>query len=283
MSFLTPEILTQLGHLTPAISDRAPFAIFQLTDHGRIQLCNQRACELFGIRRAEVTGQNFFHEAIPSANNPLLQDRFAAGIEAGDLNSALEYCFVQEGRLIHAMVHLVHHKPTGKNWVFIAPAREAGETWRLIEHNLREQLQALYREKRQIEAQPRTGKLASPHLYKVPNGGRVTAPNSDSEMDILEGMATVPFPAPSPMGHAKPTPVAEVKVPERTPPPASPSTQTATQTAALAAEQAAEQFARLTRENEALKAELQALKRRARDIGAAMFEAALLGKKIKTR
>lgn len=40
------------------------------------------------------------------------------------------------------------------------------------------------------------------------------------------------------------------------------------------------EIARLTQEKQALESELQTLKRRARDIGAAIFEAALLGKKI---
>lgn len=222
MSFVTPDILSKLGALTSTAADRAEFGIFQLDDGGRVLLCNRAGCELIGIQRAEVPGRNIFDDILPSTRNPLFQGRFTQGLASGELNQAFEYTLQANDRWIDVLVHLVRHKLSRTNWLFLQKCPEAADSWHGTLANLREQLSALYQER--------------------------SSPSS-------------PFPPSAIPSEVIPAPDA-ASAPDST------------------TESLKQEITRLAHEKKVLESELQALKRRARDIGAAMFEAALLGKKI---
>lgn len=241
MSFVTPEILSKLGTLTSGMADRVNYGIFQLDDKGRVLLCNRTGCELLGVPRAEVPGKNFFSEIAPSARNPLFEGKFMDGLRRGELNHAFEYALRANGGWIDVMVHLVRHPFSRTNWLFIRRCRELSDPSHASLERLREQLSALYQE-RDASARRVEGTTAAPE----------TAPSPEK---LEEAEAT---------GVSRTASLTEIS--------------TGVSTDSLSTLE--EEVARLTQEKQALELELQTLKRRARDIGAAMFEAALLGKKI---
>jgi photoactive yellow protein len=119
MSFVTPEIESNLGSLPRNEADAADFGIVKVDNEGKIELYNSYEAELAGITPAEAEGRNFFTEVAPCTNNKLFFGRFKSGVAAGELDAEFNYTFTYKLRPTNVAIHMKHDKESGSNWVFV--------------------------------------------------------------------------------------------------------------------------------------------------------------------
>ena len=72
MSFITPEQLRDLPHMSKSEVDALPFGVVRTDDGGTVQLYNKYESELANVAQADAIGKNFFRELAPCTNNRLV-------------------------------------------------------------------------------------------------------------------------------------------------------------------------------------------------------------------
>ncbi len=119
MSFVTPEQLRDLPHMSKSEVDAFPFGCVRVDDSGIVQLYNKYESELANVQQADAIGKNFFRELAPCTNNRLVFGRFKDGVAAGTLNAEVTYAFTYKMRPTLVNI-LLHRDPNTKtNWVMV--------------------------------------------------------------------------------------------------------------------------------------------------------------------
>lgn len=119
MSFVTPDQLRELPHMTGSEIDALPFGCVRVDDSGRVQRYNRYEFELVNIAQIDAVGRNFFQELAPFTNNRLVFGRFKDGIASGSLDAEITYAFSYKMRPALVVIHLYRDPNTKTNWVMI--------------------------------------------------------------------------------------------------------------------------------------------------------------------
>jgi photoactive yellow protein len=119
MSFITPEQLRDLPHMSKSEVDSLPFGCVRVDDTGTVQLYNKYESELANVAQADAIGKNFFRELAPCTNNRLVFGRFKDGLASGNLNAEVTYAFTYKMRPTLVNIHLYRDPNTKTNWVMV--------------------------------------------------------------------------------------------------------------------------------------------------------------------
>jgi photoactive yellow protein len=119
MSFVSNDVLEQLGDLSREEADNQPFGIVKADNEGRILLYNKYESELEKIAVNEAEGKIYFTEVAPCTNNKLFRGKFEKGVLDGNLNELFNYTFTYKIRPTNVAVHLYHCVDSKSNWIFI--------------------------------------------------------------------------------------------------------------------------------------------------------------------
>ncbi len=119
MSFVTPEQLRDLPHMSKSETDALPFGCVRVDDSGTVQLYNKYESELANVPPSDAIGKNFFRELAPCTNNRLVFGRFKDGVSAGNLNAEVTYAFTYKMRPTLVNIHLYRDAGTKTNWVMV--------------------------------------------------------------------------------------------------------------------------------------------------------------------
>lgn len=119
MSFITPEQLRDLPHMSKTEVDALPFGCIRVDDRGTILMYNKHQSELANVEPSDAIGKNFFRELAPCTNNRLVFGRFKDGVASGTLNAEVTYAFTYKMRPTLVDIHLYRDPGTKTNWVLV--------------------------------------------------------------------------------------------------------------------------------------------------------------------
>ncbi len=118
-TFLEPSLLSRLNSLSQSEIDSFPFGIVKVDPNGQILMYNKYESELAKVPISTAVGRNFFTEVAICTNNRIFYGRFKEGMEKGELDAIFNYVFTYNMKPTNVIVHLLHDRSTGTNWVFV--------------------------------------------------------------------------------------------------------------------------------------------------------------------
>ena len=118
-SFVTDEVLGDLGAITRAQADALPFGAVKVDEDGTILLYNKYESDLAGVAPGDAEGQVFFTEVAPCTNNRMFFGKFQDGIEADELDELFDYTFSYRMSPTLVSIHMRRDADSDSNWIFV--------------------------------------------------------------------------------------------------------------------------------------------------------------------
>ncbi len=122
MSFVSFDLLDNLGDADRPVADAQEYGVVKVDDAGVILMYNKYESELAGIDSRFAEGRNFFTQVAPCTNNRLFFGRFKDGIAKGALDAQFKYTFTYKMRPTPVDVRLYRDGGSATNWVFVKKA-----------------------------------------------------------------------------------------------------------------------------------------------------------------
>lgn len=122
MSFVSTDIISNLGSASRATVDAADYGIVKVDKDGNILLYNRYEADLAGVEPSFAEGRNFFTQIAPCSNNRLFFGKFKEGVAGGSLNEEFKYTFTYKMKPTPVDVHLYQDAATQTNWIFVKKA-----------------------------------------------------------------------------------------------------------------------------------------------------------------
>jgi len=118
--------LHRLDEMSEGELEALEVGVLGLQDDGTVETLNEAALRLPDLRtmddRADILGQNFFHDLVPSTNNSLFAGRFRAGRRRGELDARFPYTFARgDGAPSSFAVHLYRAPESNTTWLLCRP------------------------------------------------------------------------------------------------------------------------------------------------------------------
>jgi len=120
------RILVRLDEMSEGELEALDVGVLGLQDDGTVETLNEAALRLPGLRtiddRADILGQNFFHDLVPSTNNALFAGRVRAGRRRGELDARFPYTFARgDAAPASFAVHLYRAPESPTTWLLVRP------------------------------------------------------------------------------------------------------------------------------------------------------------------
>lgn len=119
VEFGKADIENVMAAMSKAEIDGLAFGAIQLDAKGTILQYNMAEGQITGRDPKAVVGKNFFTDVAPCTNTQAFKGAFDAGVQAGTLNTMIEYTFDYEMKPTKVKVHMKKALVGDSYWVFV--------------------------------------------------------------------------------------------------------------------------------------------------------------------